>query len=57
MSEEFVIKEWRELEDKGWNSLLLGNGASIAVSKQFCYGTLYEVAEKEGMLRDAKKYI
>lgn len=54
MSEEFVIKEWRELEDEDWNSLLLGNGASIAVSKQFCYGTLYEVAEKEGMLRDAK---
>lgn len=54
MSKEFDIKEWQDIEGKGWNSLLLGNGASIAVSKKFSYGTLYEVAEKEGMLRNAK---
>ena len=48
VSEKFDIKEWQDLEDKGWNSLLLGNGASIAVSGKFSYGTLHEVAEKKG---------
>ena len=50
MSEEFDIKKWEELEGKGWSSLLLGNGASIAVSEKFCYGTLYEVAKKASLL-------
>lgn len=55
MSEEFDIKEWQELEGKGWNSLLLGNGASIAVSEKFCYGTLYDVAKKGESFGDIKK--
>lgn len=55
MSEEFVIKEWQDIEGKGWNSLLLGNGASIAVSEKFCYGTLYEVAKNGESFGDIKK--
>jgi hypothetical protein len=55
VSEKFDIKEWQDLEDKGWNSLLLGNGASIAVSGKFSYGTLYEVAKKYKSFRGAEK--
>ena len=55
MSEEFDIKKWEELEGKGWDSLLLGNGAGIAVSEKFCYGTLYEVAKKGESFGNIKK--
>ncbi len=49
------IKKWQELESDGWESLLLGNGASIAIDKGFSYGTLYEVAKEEESFEDIKK--
>lgn len=36
------IKQWNELADNYGDTALLGNGASIAVSKSFLYGSLLE---------------
>lgn len=49
------IKKWQELESDGWESLLLGNGASIAIDDSFSYGTLYEVVKAEKSFEDIKK--
>ncbi len=46
-----TIKNWSDIENqykKG--SLLLGNGASIAISDKFRYKNLYEHAKNEGLL-------
>jgi hypothetical protein len=38
------LHKWEDLEDSFKHNLLLGNGASIAVDKRFCYASLYESA-------------
>jgi hypothetical protein len=45
------IVQWSEIEDKFiGGSLLLGNGASIAVSSNFSYSLLFEEAKDNGFL-------
>lgn len=48
MLEEFEIKEWEEVkEDLNFDSIILGNGASISISNKFNYHSLYEEAFNE----------
>lgn len=48
-----TIKNWSDIENQYKNgSLLLGNGASIAISDNFRYTNLYEDAKEEGLLDD-----
>jgi len=44
------INDWGQIEDKGWGTLLLGNGMSINVSPRFDYGSLYKEAKKRGLI-------
>src|SRR6476469_7454223 len=45
------LYHWSELEEKGWSSLLLGNGMSINVSSDFDYRSLYGEAKARELLR------
>src|SRR5262252_8323332 len=48
---DIPIAEWQELEkQRAWSSLLLGNGASIALHRGFEYPSLYSVAESRNLL-------
>lgn len=47
---EPTIHDWGDLCDDGWNTLLLGNGASIAVDRRFGYGALLALARDEGLI-------
>jgi hypothetical protein len=47
------VVEWKTIQREGWNVLLLGNGASIALHRDFQYETLHGVAEKKGLLSKA----
>lgn len=51
------LNHWSELEAKGWDTLLLGNGMSINVCKDFDYQTLYGVARRLGLLGDDEETI
>jgi len=42
------IKQWKDIQDRYGDSLVLGNGASIAVHDDFSYGSLFETATKLG---------
>lgn len=46
------IYSWKELKEKYpiWDTLLLGNGASIAIHDEFCYSSLYDKAKRDGLL-------
>lgn len=44
------IDTWANISVEGWSSLLLGNGASIAIHKEFAYPTLHGVADAKGSL-------
>ncbi len=48
--ERIVIKNWNELASEQWSSLILGNGASIAIHQAFAYKTLRGFAEAKGLL-------
>lgn len=41
-----ALRAWEEIADKGWDTLLAGNGLSINVSSRFAYESLYGEAEK-----------
>lgn len=41
-----VLHAWHEIADKGWDTLLVGNGLSINISPEFAYESLYSEAEK-----------
>ncbi|BAN51103.1 DUF4917 family protein [Metapseudomonas resinovorans] len=43
-----VILTWGEIQDRFTDSLLLGNGASMAVHADFGYGSLFETARLNG---------
>ena len=36
-----VLHAWHEIADKGWDTLLFGNGLSINISPEFSYKSLY----------------
>lgn len=40
----FGLDDWDDVDDGDWPTLLLGNGASRAVSSKFAYGSLFSVA-------------
>lgn len=44
------IDTWADISAESWKSLLLGNGASIAIHKEFAYPTLHSVADAKGLL-------
>ncbi len=46
------IKKWQDIKDAYGSSILLGNGASIAVSSGFAYGSLKQHATDNGLLTD-----
>ncbi|MCK8124881.1 DUF4917 family protein [Pseudoalteromonas sp. 2CM39R] len=46
------IYEWSEISDEFQDSLILGNGASIAIDKSFLYKSLKEHAIEHGLLTD-----
>ncbi len=50
MIQAFQIIPWNELPQIKWNSLLLGNGASIALHPGFGYPSLLEVARGQNLL-------
>jgi hypothetical protein len=41
-----VLCDWNEIADRGWETLLLGNGMSINVSPYFGYESLYKEANE-----------
>lgn len=44
------IALWDVLRESTWDTLLLGNGASIAIHREFAYPTLHSVADAKGLL-------
>jgi hypothetical protein len=52
-----TIQKWSDIEEKEWDALLLGNGASIAIDDRFKYQSLYEKAyPKEEQGRERKLF-
>jgi hypothetical protein len=51
--EQIEIKTWSSLKDNTWSSLLLGNGASIAIHPGFNYASLRDVAKNNRLLTTA----
>ncbi len=51
------IRAWREIADQFCDSLLLGNGASIAIDSRFSYKSLLENALIEGLLTERVEQI
>ncbi|KAF0810083.1 hypothetical protein A167_01114 [Alcanivorax sp. S71-1-4] len=41
---------WDALREPAWDTLLLGNGASIAIHREFAYPTLHSIADAKGLL-------
>ena len=48
-----ILERYEDIADDFSDSLILGNGASIALSNNFQYNSLYEIASKEGFITDA----
>ena len=44
------IALWDALRESAWDTLLLGNGASIAIHREFAYPTLHSIADAKGLL-------
>ncbi|MCA9130857.1 MAG: DUF4917 family protein [Planctomycetales bacterium] len=44
------IDTWAKVSAENWSAILLGNGASIAINKDFAYPTLHSVADAKGLL-------
>lgn len=47
------IVQWADIQDQYTDSLLLGNGASMAVHPEFGYGSLFETAQENGHITHA----
>ena len=50
MMDRIDIDTWANISADGWSSLLLGNGASIAIHNKFDFPTLHSVADNKGLL-------
>lgn len=44
------IDTWANISQEGWSAILLGNGASIAIHREFAFPTLHSVADAKGLL-------
>ena len=53
MAKNTIVREWADISKHNWDSLFLGNGASIAICNNFNYPILHSVAVKEGWLKTA----
>jgi hypothetical protein len=42
-----VINEWKDIKDRDYDALILGNGASIAVSSCFSYSSLFKLMQEK----------
>lgn len=50
---QFEIKTWESIAERyQGGTLLLGNGASMAISPKFGYKSLYELVQQQGLLGD-----
>ncbi len=47
------LRSWEQIRDNGWQDILLGNGASIAIDSSFKYSSLFRVAKGSSYLEDA----
>jgi hypothetical protein len=45
-----ALKEWKDIADDFQDTLLLGNGASIALDSCFTYRSLFGTAKKDGLI-------
>lgn len=50
------IDTWANISADGWSSQLLGNGASIAIHKEFAYPILHGIADAKGLLATTAQY-
>jgi hypothetical protein len=48
---EHEIYTWKEIKEKFDSTLLIGNGASIAVHEDFSYGAILELARQNGSIK------
>lgn len=51
------LYKWSAIRNEGWDTLFLGNGASIAICERFAYSSLYEYAEGERLINDELRQI
>lgn len=49
----YLIENWIDLAPENWQTLIVGNGGSVAVSNGFAYASLYEAAEAYKLLTPA----
>ena len=54
--DRIAIDTWENIKTEGWSAILLGNGASIAIHKEFAYPTLHGVADAKGLLATTAQY-
>ncbi|WP_312199822.1 DUF4917 family protein [Anaerospora hongkongensis] len=47
------IKEWKDIKGRGYNALILGNGASIAVNPCFSYSSLYKLMQDKKVFSES----
>lgn len=47
LSVDAKLLDWSDIDDGRWQTLLVGNGASINVSDGFGYGSLFDVASRK----------
>jgi hypothetical protein len=57
VSKKPAVYAWEDIRDKGWKSLVLGNGASIAVDERFAYDALLTRARAEGLVTDSVEQV
>lgn len=48
----YEIKQWNDIAEKYGDTLIIGNGASVAVNESFRYGSLLERARKDNLISD-----
>ncbi len=48
----FTIKEWQEIKDNYNGTIILGNGASMAIDSKFGYGSLFDKANVDKRFDD-----
>ena len=54
-SPDGTLHDWSDLQGLGWGALLVGNGLSVNISRDFAYESLYEEADQssvDGSLTD-----
>lgn len=47
-----VLSAWSEIADRGWDAIVLGNGASIAVDPAFSYRSLLDAARGDELVSE-----